>query len=59
MTTRFRQVMTVDSRSAAAEWGDGLLDAIGGAKRLSRHGADEQAELNGRPRLSLTIGMGK
>jgi hypothetical protein len=35
---RFRQAEGVctDSRSVAAEWGDGLLDADGDTKRLSR-----------------------
>jgi hypothetical protein len=34
--TRFRQPAVVDSRSVAAEWGDGLLDADGDTKQVSR-----------------------
>jgi hypothetical protein len=39
----------VDSRDVAAEWGDGLLDAVGYAKLLSRLGADGHTGQMGDP----------
>ena len=42
----------VDSRSVAAEWRDGLLDAGGDTKRLSRLEADGQYSQSAAPNLS-------
>ena len=50
--TRSRQPMVTDSRSVAAEWGDGLLDAGGDTKRLSTQDADGHASGSGAPAYS-------
>ena len=52
MGTRSRQPMVTDSRSVAAEWGDGLLDAGGDTKRLSTQDADGHASGSGAPAYS-------
>ena len=52
MGTRSRQPMVTNSRSVAAEWGDGLLDAGGDTKRLSTQDADRHASGSGAPAYS-------